>query len=167
MKALNNMAVGTFGAQAFPGDYKFRIQICKDGKVKKVFDKGGSAAASDKGKVKGALMVLKLPKRPRVTRGTLVPKARYPFHISRAHLHAEAASHFAHFDPAGSVVLREACQRLLDFAVARGAGFEKQRLELMEAQRFVGRQQRGLNDVFQFWRFVVDGFCHDAASDLT
>jgi outer membrane biosynthesis protein TonB len=64
MKALNGMAVGTFAAQSFPGDYLFRIQICKDGRIKKVYDKGGSAAAADKGKVKGALLSLKLPKPP-------------------------------------------------------------------------------------------------------
>ena len=64
MKALNGMAVGTFGSQSFPGDYKFRIQICKDGRIAKVYDKGGSAAATDKAKVKGALKTLPLPKPP-------------------------------------------------------------------------------------------------------
>lgn len=64
MKALNNMAVGTFAAQGFPGDYKFRIQICKDGKVSKVYDKGGSASSTDQGKVKGELLKLRLPTPP-------------------------------------------------------------------------------------------------------
>lgn len=65
MKALNNMPIGTFAAKSFPGDYKFRIQVCKDGRIKKVYAKGGSASEENKGKVKGALLQLRLPKPPK------------------------------------------------------------------------------------------------------
>jgi hypothetical protein len=64
MKALNNLAVGTWAAQSIGGTVKFKIQVCKDGRVSKVYKKGGSAGADGQNKVVGELRKLKLPKPP-------------------------------------------------------------------------------------------------------
>jgi hypothetical protein len=55
MKALNGLKVGAFAAKGSPGDFKFKLTICKDGKVKTVQKLGGSADADLQNQVRLAL----------------------------------------------------------------------------------------------------------------
>lgn len=64
MKALNNMPIGTFGAKAKKGDFRFELTLCKDGSIKKVNKKGGSMDADGQNAVRLGLEQLKLPKPP-------------------------------------------------------------------------------------------------------
>jgi hypothetical protein len=64
MKALNNMEVGAYAAKAKGGDYKFQLKLCKDGTIKEVISKGGSAPPDLQNGVLLALQALELPKPP-------------------------------------------------------------------------------------------------------
>lgn len=64
MKALNGMKVGAFGAKPPPGNFKFEMSICKDGKITAVRNKGGSLSADGQASVKLALEQLKIPRPP-------------------------------------------------------------------------------------------------------
>jgi hypothetical protein len=64
MKALNGMKVGSFAAKGKTGDFKFQLTICKDGTIKQVAKKGGSADAELQNAVRLALEQLEIPKPP-------------------------------------------------------------------------------------------------------
>lgn len=64
MAALNNMPVGTFAAQAKTGDFKFRITVCKDGRVSAVQRRGGSLPPDVQAAIQLELSRIKLPKPP-------------------------------------------------------------------------------------------------------
>jgi hypothetical protein len=64
MKALNNMPVGSYAAKGGKGNFKFQLTLCKDGSIKKVAKKGGSADQETQNGVVLALNRLQLPKPP-------------------------------------------------------------------------------------------------------
>lgn len=63
MKELNNMKVGSFGAKPPPGNFKFKITVCKDGKIK-AQKQGGTLSTDGQNAVRLALEQLKVPKPP-------------------------------------------------------------------------------------------------------
>jgi hypothetical protein len=82
MKALNNMPVGTYAAQAKGGDFKFQLTLCKDGTVKQVAKKGGSLPADLQNSVRLELERLKLPRPPPKVAGQMkgsCAKIKYTF----------------------------------------------------------------------------------------
>lgn len=65
MKALNNMRVPTWAAQAVTSQpFRFRIRICKDGRIEQVMKKGGSGDARLDDAVTQELLRLKIPRPP-------------------------------------------------------------------------------------------------------
>lgn len=85
MKAMNNMKVGAFGAKAPPGDFKFQITICKDGKIKTVSKKGGSLSTDGQNSVRLALEQLDIPRPPAKVLAAMkssCAKIRYTFRWS-------------------------------------------------------------------------------------
>lgn len=62
MSALAQMEVGAFAGDIGDGDFQFQLTICKDGKIDRVLDKGGTLPDADQGKVMLALESLELPK---------------------------------------------------------------------------------------------------------
>lgn len=64
MKALNGMKVGAYAAKGAKGDFKFQLTICKDGSIKQVAKKGGSADAELQNAVRLSLEQLEIPKPP-------------------------------------------------------------------------------------------------------
>lgn len=64
MKELNGMKVGSYAAKGSSGDFKFQLTICKDGSIKQVIKKGGSADAELQNAVRLALEQLEIPKPP-------------------------------------------------------------------------------------------------------
>jgi hypothetical protein len=64
MGALNGLKAGTFGAQAQNGDFRFRITVCKDGRVSQVQRRGGSLPADVQQRIQLELERIQLPKPP-------------------------------------------------------------------------------------------------------
>jgi hypothetical protein len=64
MAALNNMPVGAYAAQAKSGDFRFRITVCKDGRVGAVQRRGGSLPPDFQNAIQLELSRLKLPRPP-------------------------------------------------------------------------------------------------------
>ena len=65
MSALNNMKVPAYAAQLPAGKpYKFRLKICKNGKVKTVLSKGSSGNKDLDNAIKGEVEGLKIPRPP-------------------------------------------------------------------------------------------------------
>lgn len=64
MAALNAMKVPGYAGKIPPGTYKFKLKICKDGKVSQVLTKKASGNAELDTRVKGELQRLKIPKPP-------------------------------------------------------------------------------------------------------
>jgi hypothetical protein len=64
MQALNNMPVGTFAAQAKTGDFRFRITVCKDGRVSAVQRRGGSLPPDVQAAIQFELARIQLPRPP-------------------------------------------------------------------------------------------------------
>ena len=59
MKVLNNMQVGTFGAQGKDAEYKFRLRVCPDGKLESQTKKPTGDAMLD-ARIKSAIDGLKV-----------------------------------------------------------------------------------------------------------
>ena len=65
LAALNGMKVGAFGAKADgAGAFKFKLKICKDGKIDQVMQKQGSGKADFDASIKAELARLVIPKPP-------------------------------------------------------------------------------------------------------
>lgn len=62
MKRLANMPVGWYAGDAAPGEFRFLIDVCKDGTIGKVLDKGGTMSPDGRRAVALALDMLELPK---------------------------------------------------------------------------------------------------------
>ena len=65
MSALNNMKVPAWAAKLPAGKpYRFKLKVCKNGSVEKVYDKGSSGNKDLDGAVKGEIERLKFPPAP-------------------------------------------------------------------------------------------------------
>lgn len=64
MKALNNMEPPGYGGNIPNTTYFFRIKICKNGKVEKVYDKGGTADSNFKLAIRKEVQRIKVPPIP-------------------------------------------------------------------------------------------------------
>lgn len=65
MKELNNMKVPSWAAKLPSGKpYKFKLKICKDGKISQVMTKGSSGNADLDAAIKSTIERLKIPKPP-------------------------------------------------------------------------------------------------------
>jgi hypothetical protein len=65
VKALEDLPVGWYAGKPAPGDFRFRISVCKDGKVSDVVKKGGTMARDGQDAVLLALEQLELPPIPK------------------------------------------------------------------------------------------------------
>ena len=64
MAALNGLKAGTFGAQAQSGDFRFRITVCKDGRVSQIQRRGGSLPPDVQARIQLELERIQLPRPP-------------------------------------------------------------------------------------------------------
>ena len=64
MKALNNLQVGSYMAEAKDGNYKFQLSVCKDGRITDVRGKGGSLPQDVQNRIDLALQRVKVPTPP-------------------------------------------------------------------------------------------------------
>ncbi len=62
MAALNKMQYPSFGAQSKKGTYQFRLKVCKDGRVDKVYQKGSTGDPKLDKAMLAEIMKLKIPK---------------------------------------------------------------------------------------------------------
>ena len=65
VKALEDLPVGWYAGKPAPGDFRFRISVCKDGKVSDVVKKGGTMSSDGQDAVLLALEQLELPPIPK------------------------------------------------------------------------------------------------------
>lgn len=61
MKRLTNMPVGTYAGGGLDGDFRLRLTICKDGRIKRVHDAGGTLSEAGRDAVRLALSIVRLP----------------------------------------------------------------------------------------------------------
>jgi hypothetical protein len=66
MRELNNAGTGTAGAKTFKGTYKFRLQLCPNGKIGKIQPKGGNLDARGRSYVTTSLEQLRVKFRHKV-----------------------------------------------------------------------------------------------------
>lgn len=71
MKRLANMPVGWYAGEAATGEFRFVIDVCKDGTIGKVLDKGGTMSVDGRKAVALALDMLELPKPSRELAATM------------------------------------------------------------------------------------------------
>ena len=64
MKALNAMSIPAWAAQVPNGRYTFRLQVCKDGRIAKVFTSSSSGDASLDAAIRNELTRTRLPSMP-------------------------------------------------------------------------------------------------------
>lgn len=71
MKRLANMPVGWYAGEPGAGEFRFQIEVCKDGTIGKVLDKGGTMSVDDRKAVALALDMLELPEPTREVAATM------------------------------------------------------------------------------------------------
>ena len=102
---------------------------------------------------------------PGIAGGLFLPQAGDPLGEALTHLEAPAAAHFLQFDAAAFTLPGDPGQGIANGLAAGIAVLREQSLELLDAQRFVGREQHGLEDAVEF-RFVHSSFPSLALSSV-